>query len=503
VPSQQELADALSVDHLHADLKGRSVRGGALAVTAQGAQFVLQSIATVVLARLLTPVDFGLVAMVTAVTTIAAGFADLGLTEATIQRKEITHNQVSALFWINVSIGTGLMLVTAALAPLLAWFYKEPRLLKITLVVSTTFLIGGLRGQHTALLKRQMRFSALAFRDLSSYAIAVPAAIILARHGAGYWAIVALPLVLNLSQMLISWMMVNWRPGLPRRDAKVGSMVSFGGKVAASYVVFNWIRSADNVLIGWYWGAGPLGLYSRAFNLLTLAVSQLNAPVAAVAIPAFSRIQDDPERFARYYLRLVNLLMWISAPLFGFLFVAAKPVIVLTLGAKWQDAAPVFQILAVSALGQVLLESTLWLFVSRGQSARLLKLLVVISPIIIGSFVIGLPYNIKGVALSLSVALLATLPWILTFTFRGTHLTLGRLEKALKYPIALSLLGVLITKLAIHFFAPQGTIMGLLIPVLGFAIAASLSALVPSVREEITSLRKLLSELRPSREVRI
>ena len=135
MPSQQELSDALSTDHLQTDLRGRSVRGGVLSVVAQVAQVLLQSISTVVLARLLTPTDFGLVAMVTAVTAIAAGFADLGLTEATIQRKEISHNQVSTLFWINVAIGLLLTLLTSAMAPVLAKFYREPRLVGITLVV--------------------------------------------------------------------------------------------------------------------------------------------------------------------------------------------------------------------------------------------------------------------------------------------------------------------------------------------------------------------------------
>ena len=225
-------------------------------------------------------------------------------------------------------------------------------------------------------------------------------------------------------------------PGLPRRDAKVRSLIAFGGNVAASYLIFNVNRSADSVLIGWYWGAGPLGLYSRAYNLLMLPVRQLGAPARSVAVPAFSRVQDDPERFARYYLRAANLIMWISAPIFGFLFVAAEPVIVLALGNRWREAAPVFQILAIFALGQLLLESTLWLFVSRGQSKRLLKLLLIISPIIIGSYAIGLPFGIKGVALSGSLVLLAIFPWILKFAFRGTTLTLRRLGQAILYPIS-------------------------------------------------------------------
>ncbi len=493
---QQQFVEALNIDHLHADLKGRSVRGGLVTITSQGAQFLMQSVATIVLARLLTPADFGIVAMVTAITGLASAFADFGLTEATIQRKEITHDQVSTLFWINMAIGLGLALATATLGPVLSRFYREPRLTSITLLLSLTFVIAGLRGQPNALLQRQMRFSSLAFRDVTSYVIAVPVAIAMAWRGAGYWALVALPLTLNFVQMVVSWMMVHWRPGLPRRDAEVGSMVSFGGRVSVSYLIFNMNRSFDSILIGWYWGAAPLGLYSRAYNLLMLPVRQLSRPASNVAIPAFSRLQDDPELFARYFLRAISLIIWITAPIFGFLFVSAKPVITLVLGAKWVESAPVFQILVIAALGQLLLESTIWLFVSRGQSEQLLKLLLVTSPIVVCSFAIGLPFGIKGVALSGSLVLVAMLPWMLRFTFRGTHLTLKRLGRALLIPVLLCLVGVFFAELALQLIAPQRTFSELLVAALGFAVAYLLSALIAPVREEFMSFRKLMSELR-------
>ena len=147
--AQEQQLDTLSTAHLQTDLKGRSVRGGLFTLASQGAQFVIQSVSTVVLARLLTPADFGLVAMVTAITGLAVAFADLGLSEATIQRQEINYDQVSTLFWINVAIGLTLTLATAALAPVLVWFYREPRLKDVTLVLSLTFLIGGLKCSTT------------------------------------------------------------------------------------------------------------------------------------------------------------------------------------------------------------------------------------------------------------------------------------------------------------------------------------------------------------------
>jgi O-antigen/teichoic acid export membrane protein len=495
---QPQLSDALSTDHLHADLKGRSVRGGLVTLISQATQFVMQTVSTVTLARLLVPADFGIVAMVTAVTGLASAFADFGLSEATIQRKEITHEQVSTLFWINMAIGLLLTLITAGLGPVLAKFYREPRLIAIALFSSLNFFIGGLRVQPNALLKRQMRFAALAFRDILAWIVALPVAVTMAWRGAGYWAVVALPLTVNLTQMTASWMLVRWRPGLPRRDSQIGSMLVFGGNVSLAYLIFNLNRSFDSVLIGRYWGAAPLGLYSRAYNLLMLPVRQLSTPAGNVAIPAFSRLQEDPDRFARYYLRAVGLIVWITAPIFGFLFVAARPVIILVLGAKWAEAAPVFQILVISALGQLLMESIIWVFISRGQSARLLKLLLIISPIILGSFAIGLPFGIKGVALSGSLVLVAMLPLILKFTFRGTNLTLLRLGRVLLFPAVLCFASILSARFALRVASPQHAFTQLLVVAFGFLIAYSLSALIPAVRNEIVSFKNLWNELRPS-----
>ena len=494
--AQTDIVNVLSTEHLQADLKGRSVRGGILTLSSQATTFLIQSVATVVLARLLSPADFGLIAMVTAITGLGQAFADLGLSEATIQCEDLNYHQVSNLFWVNVAIGLGLTAVTVCLAPVLAWFYHQPRLEHITLFLALTFLIGGLRVQHDALLRRQMRFSELAVRDISSYLVAVPTAIVLAWRGAGYWSLVALPLVMNSTQMLLSWFMVKWIPGLPRRNAQVAPMLAFGGNVAASYVLLNLIRSADNVLIGRYLGAGPLGLYSRAYNLLMLPARQLQMPVGSVAIPALSRLQVAPERFARYYLRTINLMAWISAPIFGFLFVAAEPVVVLVLGNQWRGAAPVFRFLAIAALAHVLHGSTLWLFISRGQSGKLLKVTALISPILIGSYLIGLPSGIKGVALSGSLVLVAVLPWMLNYTFRGTHLTLHRLGRAVVYPIFLSIGGIALAELMLQLTAPRRMIYQFLIVALGFAVTFSAGAFVSSVREEIISLRNLLTELR-------
>ena len=494
------LNDVLSTEHLRADLKGRSVRGGVWTFSSQGVGLISTSAMTIVTARLLTPVDFGLVAMVTAITGLGQAFADLGLSEATIQRDDITHEQVSALFWINVAVGLGLMMVMMSLAPVLVWFYREPRLMALTLVLAPTFLIGGLRVQHNALLQRQMRFTALAVRDIVAYVVSVTTVIATACLGAGYWAIVAFPLAYNSTAVALTWIMVRWLPGLPRRGANVRSLLAFGGNVASSYLIGYLNKNTDNILIGWYWGASPLGLYSRAYSLLLRPVNQLNAPLSTIMVPSLSRLQNDPERFARYYLRVANLIMWIVTPVFGFLFVAAEPVVLLVLGKKWLATAPVFQFLCIAALAQLLYSPTMWLLVCRGQSARMLKLFLILTPVFAASYIVGLPFGIKGVALSGSLIFVGIFPWILRYAFRGTQLTLARLGQAILYPISLCLVGVFSAEAALRVAAPQSIVSQLLVAAVSFAGAYLLAIPVRPIREEVVSFARLFRELRLSRQ---
>lgn len=498
--TRQPSIGVFETEHLMGDLKGRAVRGGVVTLSAQGVLFLLQTIGTVVLARLLTPGDFGLVAMVTALTGLVRLLKDAGLPQATIQRQEITHRQISTLFWVNVGLGAALMVITAAMAPAVSWLYADSRLTGITMVTGVGFLFSGLTVQHDALLKRQMRYSSLALKDVVSTAAGTAVGITLAVLGAGYWALVAMPAAIALTHMLLAWSMVHWRPGLPARAAGVRSMFLFGGHLTGSQLIAYLDRNTDNVLIGWYWGAGPLGLYAAAYRLLMLPLRQLNAPVGAVAVPALSRLQNDPERHARFYLRMINVIMWISAPLIGFLFLAAEPVVVLALGQQWRDAAAVFQILALCALTQPLYNTTGWLFISRGRTDQLLRLGLVISPAVIGSFAIGLPFGITGVALGYSLVLLTILPWVFRYTFRDTRLTLKRFGRALLWPVCLCLAAVIVTGVALHVLGPRGDLQRLLFIILWFGTTYSLGAVVvPCARAEVLSLRTLVEELRVAR----
>ena len=425
-------------DHLMGDLTRRAVRGGAFTVGAEGIKFGLQMGATMVLARLLSPADYGLVAMVFVFTGLINLFKDLGLATATIQRAEITHAQVSTLFWINTALGLLLMFLGAALAPVVAWFYDEPRLVRIMLVVSATFGIGGLAAQHNALLRRQMRYYALAWIQVASLAAGILGAFLVVWAGGGYWALVVMPTATTLFATIMAWLLSGWRPGRPRRGSGVSSMIKFGGNLTIFNLTNFFGRNADNALIGWMWGPGPLGLYSRAYSLLMLPMNQINAPLAGVVIPSMSRLQGDPERYCHYYCRIANLVNYGSLPVLALLAAFSNEVISIVLGRQWIEAGAIFSVLAIACIGQPLLWTSSWVHISLGRAYRQRNWGLITDPMFVASFAIGLPWGPMGVAISYAVCVnLVVIPGML-YAFHESPVRMRDLLAAVWCPFLFS-----------------------------------------------------------------
>ena len=385
------------------DLNRRSVRGGVITLFGQACRLVLSIGGTAVLARLLTPADFGLIAMCATITGFAAIFKDVGLTAATIQRKSITHAQTSTLFWINAAIGFILMLGVGALAPAVGWFYGEPRLVVVLLAISSSFVFGGLAAQHIAVLRREMRYTELAVIDVGALAVSFGTAIALASAGAGYWALAAQPIVLALGTAVGAWVLCRWLPSLPVRGAGVRSMLAFGSSVTGFNVLNYLSRNMDNVLIGWRLGASPLGIYSRAYGLVLMPIRQINAPVSSVVMTALSRLQDDADAFRVYYLRAIAMLAFVTMPLIALAFATADEIVLILLGDQWTQAADVFRLLAPAAFVGAVNVAPGWLCMTLGRPERQLRWAMIAAPVSVTGFVIGLRWGISGIATAFSI----------------------------------------------------------------------------------------------------
>ena len=405
--------------HLLLNLRQRTISSGVVTIAAQGTMFVLNLGSIMILARILAPQDFGLVAMVAAVMSFLRVFKDAGLTTATIQRDNITHAQVSNLFWINLGMSALLTLIVAVSAPGVAWLYREPELTAITLVLSFSFLFEGSAAQHLALFNRQMRFKLLAFIQIISAVVAILVAIAMARLGCRYWSLVALQLTPPMLVLFLTLANSHWRPQRPTRGSGTRSLVSFGAKFAASGFLWSLARATDGFLVGKFFGSASLGLYSRASVLLHRPLEQLLGPVNTVLVPVFSRIQSDPQRYRRTVLQVYEAVALVSF-FFTALFLAlARPITLVVLGSKWSDAVPIFAGFAIGAIFLPLGSASTWLFASQGRGRDSLIATSIASGLAIVSMVAGLPFGPAGVAYSYSISgLLILLPVMYYFTGR-------------------------------------------------------------------------------------
>ncbi|WGF87023.1 lipopolysaccharide biosynthesis protein [Marinivivus vitaminiproducens] len=399
------------------EVRGRAARGGAVVVASQVARAALQVLSTAALARLVAPADFGLVAMAATLTVLFTMFSDLGLSQATVQRAEVTHGQLTTLFWINVAVGAALTLLCVLAAPLVAWFYGEPRVVPVVQALGTGFMLAGLSSQHGALLNRRLRFVVVAAISIVATFAGSLIAVVFAWYGYGVWALVAQQLGFALATLLGNWWASGWMPGRPQLAPGSGTMLRFGGNLTLYNLLIFFVPNADRILIGWYIGKHDLGLYDRCSNLITLPVRLVIMPLSNVMVPALSRLQDQPASYERFYLStLEKIAMATIAPTL-LLALLAPEVVAVLLGPDWSDATPILAWLALAAVGRPVGQSISWLFVSQGRTNEQLRMGVLVVLITFAGYVAGLHYGAAGVAAGVAATHLGILPltfWLAT-----------------------------------------------------------------------------------------
>jgi O-antigen/teichoic acid export membrane protein len=418
------------------DLKQRTIRGGLARLCAQAANFLLRIGSLMVLARLLRPQDFGLVGMVTAFTGVLSLFRDFGLSSAAVQRTTVTDEQLSTLFWINILVGSLLGLTGVAMAPAIAAFYHEPRLFGVTAVLAAGFLFNAAGVQHSALLQRQMRFTALAVINVVSLIVGTAIAIAGAEAGYGYWALVAMTVTLPLISTIGFWLATGWLPGAPRRRTGIRSMMRFGGTLTLNGLVAYVAYNAEKIMIGRFWGADAIGIYGRAYQLVNIPTENLNSAVGEVAFSALSRLQGDPIRLRSYFLKGFSLVLGLTLPITIACALFADDVVSVLLGPKWKDTAAIVRLLAPTIAIFAIINPLGWLLYSIGLVARGLKIALVFAPVMIAGYVMGLRYGPQGVAFAYSAVMLLWVMPFIAWCVHGTVVSFRDILLAVIRPLA-------------------------------------------------------------------
>ena len=301
-------------------------------------------------------------------------------------------------FLINLALSVAVSLVIAASAPLVAWFYQDPRLIGITIAYAFTITLSGLGIQHEAILNRQMRFTVIAIVEVTAMAIGLLFAIVAAWYGARYWALVLNQAVMFSVIVVGMWATCGWRPSLPARDPSVRSMLTYGGNLTGFNIMTFAARNLDNALIGKFCGPYQLGLYAKAYQLLLMPMQHINGPIGMVAVPALSRLADSAERYRAAYLKIVEMIALLTMPLVVFMIGTSDWLVLFLLGAQWKETSRLFVMLGIAAFIQPVATTSSWIFSTQGRTRDLFHWGLVRAAIAIMAIVIGLHWGAFGVA---------------------------------------------------------------------------------------------------------
>ena len=400
-------AEAYFEDHKELKDLGRlALRGGAVSVAMQYGNGALQIVAAIVLARLLAPEDFGLVAIVTVLTSFAPALIDFGLGDVTAQRSRITRGQVSSLFWLSSAIGFAVAVVLAASSPLIEMIYHEPRLEPIAWCTAISFVLWGTSNQHLALLRRTMQFGTIARIQVSSTLAGIVVAIFMALCGYGYWALVLRPIASSLWLACGVWLLCPWRPGFPVLDADVKAMVRFGLHVVGFSVTYTLARAVDRIGLSLFYRPDVVGYYQNATTLYDNSIFSVLIQLHTVGSASLSKFQSNPAALRQKYEAALSALAFFIMPTAAILSVTAEDVTILLLGEKWRAAGSILSIIALRGIFQVVEGSQGWVHLSIGRPDRWQKWGFVSLGVQLVALLGGLPFGTEGVAAASVIATL-------------------------------------------------------------------------------------------------
>lgn len=455
-----ESADSLSS-------KGEQVRRAILSGTrwstvGQVGSQAVRLLVTLLLARLLAPSDFGLMAMSLVVIGFVELFKDLGTVQALVGARQLSPALVDSVFVLNGLVGLAAFAVIYAVAPAMARMYAQPELTSILRVMALTLIIASVGLAKRALLQRDLRFGRLAIIDLVAGLSQGLVAVVLAAAGFAVWSLVAATIASATATTGLLWFSSDWRPRLIFQWQQIKPIAQFSLSMSGSQILSYLISQADRLLIGVFLGDVALGLYSVARRLLETVLGFVTAPVMKVLYPALASIQSDNKQIGLLYTRACGTITLVTLPLLTGLAMLAAPFVLVVLGAKWAPAIPVLMILAVPTIIQCLATTVGAIYMVKSKAHWLLYWQIAAGALTTGSYLVGLQWGILGVGIAYAVAILLLAFPAFAIPFRLIELSIGRFGKALlPYVLATILMGgtIAIVRALLEAFDAPGLVV--------------------------------------------
>lgn len=388
----------------------RTLSGALWSVTSQTGRQLILLASNLILARLLTPRDFGLSATVLIFVNFGIILAEQGFGAALIQRAEVTEEHLSSIHWVNVALGLLFSALFYAGAPFIAGIFQEDALVPLTRVVSLIFAINSLGMVHTTLLTRELSFKTLAKVEVAAAWAGGAVAIVLAWRGWGPMSIAVQSVVTACVGVAMLWSVSGWRPRLLFRRSAVRDLFAFSSNSFLGSVANYWVRNVDNVLVGWVLGQGPLGVYSRAYAVMLFPLSRVTRVLSRVMFPSLSLIQDDPPRIRSVFLRMTRVIALVTFPVMLGVAASAENFTAVVFGPQWGEMVPVLRILAVVGMVQSVTTLVVNIYMARDQTGLRLRVMLPIQLAQVLGIVLGLKWGILGVSIGYAIASLATAP---------------------------------------------------------------------------------------------
>lgn len=470
-------------------LGATAAKGAAVTLSLQTARFVVQLSGLIVLARLLAPSDFGLIAMVTAIIGVGDILRELGLVPAAIQAKVLTQAQRTNLFWLCSCLGLLVALLACAVSPLVSMLYDDPRLIEITLALSLTFVFNGLQSQFQAGLAREMRFGALSVTDLWAQTIGLMLGIFAALLSFGYWSIVVQLLSQSFSLLILRIIAAKWTPGWPNRLGKIDDQLRFGKSLVLTQTLVYASSNVDSLLVGSRYGASELGFYNRGFQILMMPLNQILTPLTTVALPVLSRVSDDTARFNNYLQRAQIVVAYPTVLLFSGMAASAYPLIEIIFGENWTPSAAVFQLLALGGVFQAIGYVGYWVFLSKGLTASHFRFSLISRSILISAILVGSFWGPLGVAAGYSAGIVLNWPLGLLWLRRVAAISVRPLILGGIRSVLLGTICVAASTGANVALAPGDNVWSVLITVVsGLLFACLIVTVVPVYRRDMVAI---------------